>query len=117
MTQVISKKLLKKKNHISYVKSEREILTKLRHPFVVQLHFAFQSEKKLFMVQYYCINYWLYDTLGDEFFERWGAISPDSQTRSYAREGRALLLYRLYVMVNRRRDFTWRRCFLRSALL
>lgn len=45
---------MKKKNHVSYVKSEREILTKLRHPFVVQLHFAFQSEKKLFMVMNFC---------------------------------------------------------------
>lgn len=48
--KVISKKLLKKKNHISYMKSERDILTKIDHPFVVSLWFAFQSEKKIFLV-------------------------------------------------------------------
>ena len=51
--KVISKKLLKKKNHISYMKSEREILTKANHPFVVPLRFAFQTEKRLFLVMDY----------------------------------------------------------------
>ena len=48
--KVISKKLIKKKNHIQYMKSEREILTKIVHPFIVSLKFAFQSEQKLFLV-------------------------------------------------------------------
>jgi p70 ribosomal S6 kinase len=48
--KVISKKLLKKKNNIQYMKSERDILTKLDHPFIVSLRFAFQSESKLFLV-------------------------------------------------------------------
>ena len=51
--KVISKKLLKKKNHISYMKSERAILTKVQHPFVVALRFAFQTEKRLFLVMDY----------------------------------------------------------------
>ena len=51
--KVISKKLLKKKNHIQYMKSEREILTKADHPFVVRLRFAFQTEKRLFLVMDY----------------------------------------------------------------
>lgn len=48
--KVISKKLLRKKNNVQYMKSERDILTRLQHPFIVQLHFAFQSESKLFLV-------------------------------------------------------------------
>jgi serine/threonine protein kinase len=48
--KVISKKLLRKKNNVQYMKSERDILTRLQHPFIVQLHFAFQSEGKLFLV-------------------------------------------------------------------
>ena len=48
--KVISKKLLKKKNSISYMKSERDILTKVDHPFIVSLFFAFQTEKKIFLV-------------------------------------------------------------------
>jgi p70 ribosomal S6 kinase len=51
--KTISKKLLKKKNHILYMKSEREILTKVDHPFVVPLRFAFQTEKRLFLVMDY----------------------------------------------------------------
>lgn len=65
--KVISKKLIKKKNHVSYIKSEREILTKvsrrpvspeisqIAHPFIVNLKFAFASEKKLFLV-FFMIN-------------------------------------------------------------
>ena len=48
--KIISKKLLKKKNSISYMKSERDILTKVNHPFLVSLSFAFQTEKKIFLV-------------------------------------------------------------------
>jgi serine/threonine protein kinase len=47
--KVISKKLLKKKNNVSYMKSERDILTKVNHPFLVSLCFAFQSKTKLFL--------------------------------------------------------------------
>ena len=48
--KVISKKLLKKKNNVLYMRSERDILTKVQHPFIVSLHFAFQSESKVFLV-------------------------------------------------------------------
>lgn len=48
--KVISKKLLRKKNNVQYMKSERDILTRMRHPFVVSLFFAFQSETKIFLV-------------------------------------------------------------------
>lgn len=48
--KVLSKKLLRKKNNVQYMKSERDILTRISHPFVVPLYFAFQSEKKLFLV-------------------------------------------------------------------
>jgi serine/threonine protein kinase len=53
--KVISKKLLKKKNNVQYMKSERDILTKIEHPFIVSLWFAFQTEKKLFLVRCLCI--------------------------------------------------------------
>lgn len=48
--KVISKKLLQKKNHILYMKSERELLTKINHPFIISLKFAFQTNTKLFLV-------------------------------------------------------------------
>ena len=34
--KVISKKLLRKKNHVLYMKAERDILTKVEHPFIVR---------------------------------------------------------------------------------
>ncbi|CAM9260207.1 unnamed protein product [Chrysoparadoxa australica] len=49
----ISKKMLQKKNHTAYMQAERDIMTKIRHPFVVQLMCAFQTEKKLFLVMKY----------------------------------------------------------------
>ncbi len=48
--KVISKKHLKKKNNIQYMKSERDILLKMSHPFIVTLWHAFQTDKKLFLV-------------------------------------------------------------------
>lgn len=48
--KVICKKMLKKKNNVLYMKSERDILTKISHPFLINLHFAFQSRTKLFLV-------------------------------------------------------------------
>ena len=48
--KAISKKLLRKKNNMQYMKSERDILTKVRHPFIVTLFFAFQTEQRLFLV-------------------------------------------------------------------
>lgn len=48
--KVISKKLLRKKNNVAYMKSERDILTRMSHPFLVSLSFAFQSPTKLFLV-------------------------------------------------------------------
>lgn len=34
--------------------AERKILEKICHPFIVKLMFAFQTEKKLFLVLDYC---------------------------------------------------------------
>ena len=48
--KAISKKLLRKKNNVQYMKSERDILTKVHHPFIVTLSFAFQTEQRLFLV-------------------------------------------------------------------
>ena len=31
-------------------KAERDILTKLKHPFIVNLNYAFQTKDKLFMI-------------------------------------------------------------------
>ena len=42
--------LTKSQKEIEYVRSERFIMADLRHPFLVSLSYAFQSEKKLYFV-------------------------------------------------------------------
>ncbi|MBL1680396.1 hypothetical protein ELD14_28905, partial [Klebsiella pneumoniae] len=38
------------KNHAEYMKAERDILTKVDHPFVVQLRYSFQTKYRLYLV-------------------------------------------------------------------
>ncbi len=78
--KVISKKLLRKKNHILYMKAEREILTKVSHPFIVSLRFAFQTERNLFLVMDFLSG-------GELFFhlKRRGLIL-DNEARFYIAE-------------------------------
>ena len=40
--KVMRKDKIMEKNHAEYMKAEREILTKIEHPFVVQLRYSFQ---------------------------------------------------------------------------
>ncbi len=46
----ISKKLVHKKNSIDSMKTERDIMARIDHPFLVNLKCAFQTESKLFLV-------------------------------------------------------------------
>ena len=48
--KVLKKYRLFKTNQIFHTKTEREILEKINHPFIVKLHFAFQTELKLYLV-------------------------------------------------------------------
>ena len=48
--KIISKKLLYKKNNISYMISERNILAKFSHPFLVSLCYAYTTVNKLYLV-------------------------------------------------------------------
>lgn len=38
------------KNHQGYMRTEREVLTAIRHPFVVELHYSFQTPTRLYLV-------------------------------------------------------------------
>ena len=40
--KVMRKDTIIKNNHVDYMKAERDILTKVVHPFVVQLRYSFQ---------------------------------------------------------------------------
>lgn len=40
--KVVRKDKIVEKNHAEYMKAERDILTKIDHPFIVQLRYSFQ---------------------------------------------------------------------------
>lgn len=51
--KVLKKSVVAAKGQIENTLSEREILCEMRHPFIVRLRFAFQSEDKLYLVTDY----------------------------------------------------------------
>ena len=51
--KVLSKEQVIKRKDVEHTKTERNVLRRIRHPFVVQLHFAFQTGNKLYMVMDY----------------------------------------------------------------
>lgn len=48
--KVMRKDMILEKNHSEYMKAEREILTKVDHPFIVQLRYSFQTKYRLYLV-------------------------------------------------------------------
>ncbi|RHZ12864.1 hypothetical protein DYB37_010094, partial [Aphanomyces astaci] len=51
--KIISKQFLVDMDSVKYMKSERNIMTKINHPFVIGLEFAFQTESKVYLVMEY----------------------------------------------------------------
>ncbi|KAG7021487.1 Serine/threonine-protein kinase AtPK2/AtPK19, partial [Cucurbita argyrosperma subsp. argyrosperma] len=78
--KVMRKDTIIKKNHVDYMKAERDILTKVSHPFIVQLRYSFQSKSKLYLILDFING-------GHLFFHlyRQGIFSED-QARVYAAE-------------------------------
>lgn len=48
--KILRKDILEKKKQVDHTKAERYILEYIEHPFILQLHFAFQTPEKLYMV-------------------------------------------------------------------
>lgn len=48
--KVLRKDAIIKRRQVAHTQAERDILTKLKHPFIVNLNFAFQTRDKLFMI-------------------------------------------------------------------
>jgi len=51
--KVLKKEALVRRNQVAHTKTESHILKQIRHPFLTRMHFAFQSEGKLYMVLNY----------------------------------------------------------------
>lgn len=52
--KALKKKHLRRSGQVERTKTERKILEKIDHPFVIKMRFAFQSDSKLFLVLDYC---------------------------------------------------------------
>lgn len=48
--KVMRKDKIVEKNHVEYMKAERDILTKIDHPFIVQLKYSFQTKYRLYLI-------------------------------------------------------------------
>lgn len=48
--KVMRKDKIMEKNHAEYMKAERDILTKVDHPFIIQLRYSFQTKYRLYLV-------------------------------------------------------------------
>ncbi|GLD99531.1 hypothetical protein PINS_up008257 [Pythium insidiosum] len=52
--KILSKAHLLKRKQIEHTKTERRVLSVVSHPFIVGLHYAFQTDTKLYFVLDYC---------------------------------------------------------------
>lgn len=78
--KMLRKEHIVKRNQVDHTKTERNVLEAVNHPFIVTLHYAFQTPKKLYMVLEYCAG-------GELFFHlsRAGRFS-EGRCRFYAAE-------------------------------
>jgi serine/threonine protein kinase len=52
--KAIKKQKVLGSNIMRYIQTEKDVLSLIRHPFIVRLHYAFQTEAYLFLVMDYC---------------------------------------------------------------
>ena len=52
--KVLSKHKIMGQNLVRYAKTERDVLSYTKHPFIVNLNFAFQTKTKLFLILDFC---------------------------------------------------------------
>ncbi|TMW57087.1 hypothetical protein Poli38472_003012 [Pythium oligandrum] len=50
----LNKSNVKRRNQVEHTKTERRVLGRAKHPFIVHLHYAFQTPQKLYFVLDYC---------------------------------------------------------------
>eukprot|EP00301_Raphidiophrys_heterophryoidea_P000743 c10372_g1_i1.p1 GENE.c10372_g1_i1~~c10372_g1_i1.p1 ORF type:complete len:514 (-),score=102.25 c10372_g1_i1:18-1559(-) len=78
--KVLQKEAIIAGNHVTHVKNERRILQQLHSPFLVSLHFAFQSNGRLYLILDYVPGGHLFSRLQNQ------AALPEGQVRLYAAE-------------------------------
>jgi len=48
--KVLRKEAIRARKQVAHTKAEKSILQKIQHPFIVTLHYAFQTDDKLYMI-------------------------------------------------------------------
>ncbi|MES1913063.1 MAG: hypothetical protein MHM6MM_005293 [Cercozoa sp. M6MM] len=78
--KVLKKDFVLKRKQVAHTRTERAVLEHMRHPFIVALHFAFQTRSKLYFVLDFCAG-------GELFFHlaRAGKFTEE-RARFYAAE-------------------------------
>lgn len=64
--KVLAKDNVVKRNQVEHTKTERSVMGSITHPFIVTLHYAFQTKSKLYFVLSYCPGGELFFHLGRE---------------------------------------------------
>jgi serine/threonine protein kinase len=52
--KVLNKNKILSQNIIQYVMTERNVLSSIKHPYIVQLFYAFQTDEFLYLILEYC---------------------------------------------------------------
>lgn len=52
--KVLKKSVIREKNQVEHTMTERRVLERVRHPFVVRMKYAFSDKEKLYFVLEYC---------------------------------------------------------------
>jgi tRNA A-37 threonylcarbamoyl transferase component Bud32 len=78
--KVLRKEAIIARKQVTHTQAEKAILAKIQHPFIVKLHYAFQTKEKLYMILDYING-------GELFFhlKREGRF-PEERVRFYAAE-------------------------------
>src|SRR6185295_18176368 len=85
--KVLNKQTIVERNEVEHTKSDKSILMKLRFPFLVGLHYSFQTADKLYFVMDYING-------GELFFHLQREKKfPEDRVRFYAAEIAAGLEY------------------------
>lgn len=78
--KVLNKADIVKRKQVEHTRTERRVLGTINHPFIVRLHYAFQTEEKLYFVLDYAA--------GGELFFHLSRLKkfPEATTRFYCAE-------------------------------
>ena len=52
--KVLKKAVIREKNQVEHTMTERRVLERIKHPFIVRMKYAFADKEKLYFVLEYC---------------------------------------------------------------